>query len=201
MADGPAKVDLEHEGPAGNITVEFTAIGAYRFFNSPLGELTNGIFCFSDVFQKASEELEERLTDASSLPSRVTLIQDFLLKRIAAHPGDPVFDHCILQMMQTKGRVSLTQLERYTGYSSRWLNKKFQQYIGISPKNFSSIIRFQQYYQALVSHADQFFLEKEFYNYYYDRSHFIKDFKRFTGHSPVLLSKASNNYDRVFYRE
>jgi len=97
--------------------------------------------------------------------------------------------------------VSIPELERMTGYSARWINMKFSEKLGASPKNLCSIVRFQQYYKSLKANAELFFLEKEFYNYYYDQAHFIKDFKRFTGYPPFQFERKSNGYDSIFYRE
>ena len=92
-------------------------------------------------------------------------------------------------------------MEKKTGYSSRWLNMKFTDKIGASPKNLSSITRFKQYYQAVASKDENPFLK----NYYYDQADFIRTFKRFTGLTPtefnyskMLLeknSKKSNTSD------
>ena len=73
--------------------------------------------------------------------------------------------------------------------------------LGVSPKNFSSIIRFKEYYQSFI-HADaKSFSRNDFYELYYDQSHFIKDFKRFTGLPPVKFEKQINNFGERYYSE
>ena len=115
--------------------------------------------------------------------------------------NDPVFDYCVHKIQSTNGRIQIKQLEKETGYSSRWLLTKFKDKVGISPKKLSSIFRFQKYYQALANKTENDFLQKEFYNYYYDQSHFIKEFKRFTGVPPVKFEASVNNFDAVFYKD
>jgi len=95
----------------------------------------------------------------------------------------------------------MRQLERGTGYSSRWLNLKFEERLGISPKNYSSIIRFQRYYRELVLNPGNFFKQKLFYGDYYDESHFIKDFRRFTDAPPARLIRMKNEFGKTFYRD
>jgi methylphosphotriester-DNA--protein-cysteine methyltransferase len=89
-------------------------------------------------------------------------------------------------------------LERKTGYTLRWLNTKFSEKIGISPKNFASICRFQSCYATFTQNPQLFLKEKEFYNYFYDQTHFIKDFRRFTGLAPLQFTKARNCFNKIF---
>lgn len=200
ISDIPSMVDFEKDSPAGNITIEFSPLGTYRFFNMQLGDFKNKICDYSDISQKAVLELEEKLVNTPIISEKLEIAQRYLLTLFMASSSDQIFDYCIQQILNTKGRVNISHLEKYTGYSARWLNMKFQSKIGISPKNLASIIRFQQYYHTLVNDTELFFLQKEFYNYYYDQSHFIKDFKRFTGYSPVHFGKSSNDYDKAFYK-
>ncbi len=101
----------------------------------------------------------------------------------------------------SKGRVSVKSLEKETGYSSRWLHTKFIQKVGISPKSFSSVIRFQQFYQAWARNNEKHFFQKDFYDFYYDQSHFIKEFKRFTGLAPTKFAIKENEFGRIFYKD
>lgn len=200
ISDISAMVDYGDEGPSGNITIEFSPLGLYRFFNFQWKEITNQIYDLDEVLGPKIRSLENLLVNTETIKERIAIVQNFLIQNLSTH-SDPIFDYCINEIIKSKGIIKVKQLEKYTGYSSRWLNVKFIEKIGISPKNLSSIIRFQQYYKSLITNSDQFFLEKEFYNYYHDQSHFIKDFKRFTGHPPLFLAKAENNYDKVFYKD
>ncbi len=200
ISDIPASVDFQHPAAGGSVTVEFTPAGAYRFTNIHWRDIKNQICDYTDMGNKMVLELEKRLENTESVSAKVNLVQQFLVRQLDEQEEDPIFEFCIQRITQSKGKIGIKELEKQTGYSARWLNMKFDHKIGISPKNLASIVRFQQYYHSLVNNAEMFFLEKEFYNYYYDQSHFIKDFRRFTGHPPALLSKLSNNYDSVFYK-
>lgn len=200
ISDIPACVDFQHDGAAGSITVEFKPAGAYRFTGLNWHQVKNKIFDYDDVAGTAARAFGEKLANESSIPRKVELIQQFLISLLQQLQEDPIFDFCVQKIMQYKGKLEVRSLERLTGYSARWLNMKFHSRIGISPKNLSSIIRFQQYYDSVISNSELFFMEKQFYEYFHDQSHFIKDFKRFTGHAPGSLSKLNNNYDTVFYK-
>ena len=201
LSDLPSVVDIGEDRPSGNITVEFSPLGVYRFLNLRLSEIKNTICLLDDVLGKESRELSEQLQHVSGgVTEKVNMIQDFLLRFFLSREEDKVFEYCVKHLMQDKGRTLITELERVTGYTSRWINAKFNERLGTSAKNLGSILRFQQYYQAVNLNREDFFFEREFYHYYYDQSHFIKDVKRFTGFAPKQLLQQNNDYDRFFYK-
>lgn len=200
ISDIPAIVDHQHDTPSGNITIEFSPLGAYRFFDFSRDSTKNRIHDYSDIAPKEAGELQEQLANTPLPANKLAIVERFLFNRFVKRDADPLLDYCVQQIYASKGRLPLKELERYTGYSARWLNMKFSEKVGLSPKNLASVVRFQQYYQSLSSNAEQFFLEKEFYHYYYDQSHFIRDFRRFTGHIPTSFLKSTNDYDRYFYK-
>jgi methylphosphotriester-DNA--protein-cysteine methyltransferase len=82
-------------------------------------------------------------------------------------------------------------------YSKRHLDRKFQSYAGISPKELACILRFQVFYKLgwQVNFNDL----AQLYEYYYDQSHFIKEFKKFTGNSPMTYFRKNGHFAEVFY--
>ncbi len=199
LSDLPSVVDMEKDEPAGNITVEFSPLGAYRFLNIKFSEIKNTICSYENIAGKTALFLEERLVNTPTIPAKIKVVQAFLT-HLLLEQHDHIFDYCIQKLMNDKGKTSIKDLEKATGYSARWLNTKFNARIGTSAKNLASIIRFQQYYQLLNQNKEQIFFEKLFYQYYYDQSHFIKEFKRFTGYAPLQLTVNNNHYDQFFYK-
>jgi AraC-like DNA-binding protein len=201
MTDVPSIVDVETNSPSGTIGIQFNPMGAYRFFQISQSEIKNQIHLLTDILGKTAKVLEEQISNQESINGKIILLQQFLLKQLMRRDGDDIFDFCIQKIAQTKGTILIKELERNTGFSSRWLNIKFLEKVGISPKNLSSIIRFQQFYRALTKSNESNFLKNDFYDYYYDQSHFIKDFKRFTGFSPTKFSLTENEFGKIFYKE
>lgn len=203
LADIPSRVDTVYfnGNGSGTIGVEFTPIGAYRLFKLNLLHVSNKIYSFSDLFGPEAREFQERITDAATASEKTEVLQRFLIRQLLLADDDPVFDYCIQRIMDQQGLIKIGQLEKETGYSSRWLNEKFKIRLGISPKNLCSIIRFQRYYQASISQKEDAFFRNYFYQFYYDQSHFIKDYKRFTGLSPKELEKTKNEFGKIFYKD
>ena len=200
IVDIPTTIDVETDTFTGTIGIEFSPQGAYRFFHLRLSDIKNQIHPLTDILGKIAKELEELISNTESLEDKVSLLQQFLLKLFLITEEDAIFEYCVGKINSSKGQITIKKLEKETGYSSRWLNMKFTDKLGLSPKNLCSIVRFKQYYQALANNDDVAFMKKEFYNYYYDQSHFIKEFKRFTGLSPTKYENTTNEFGKIFYK-
>ena len=199
ICDKSAIVDSQTDSATGSIGIEFSPLGFYRFFHIHLKDIKNDLNYLTDILGTSAKNIEQQITDTASIDEKVELIQTYLLCLFKMKEEDSVFGYCVKQIETSYGSINIKQLEKLTGYSSRWLNIKFEEKLGMSPKNFSSIIRFQNYYKAIISDNYKFRIKRPYYNQYYDESHFIKDFKRFTGMPPSRLVESSNAFGKLFY--
>jgi AraC-like DNA-binding protein len=199
LVDVPVILDVDEDVATETIGIEFNPQGAYRFFHFPLHDIQNQIYSLNDLIGAKAKELTEQINNAISLQQKTAILQWFLMKQFSLQDTDPIFEYCIEKIMASKGRITIRELEKKTGYSSRWLNVKFNDKLGVSPKNLSSIIRFKTYYQMFISGDEKSFSRNDFYESYYDQSHFIKDFKRFTGLPPSKLEKQINDFGKSYY--
>jgi AraC-like DNA-binding protein len=201
LIDVPVILDVEDDVATETIGIEFNPQGAYRFFHFTLNDIQNKIYSLSDVLGNVGKRLTEQIDNTTSAQQKIVLLQQFLLKQLSLQHEDLIFEYCIEKITASKGRITIKELEKKTGYSGRWLNIKFNDKLGVSPKNLSSIIRFSHCYQAFINQDKRSFSRNDFYEFYYDQSHFIKDFKRFTGLPPAKFEKQTNNFGERYYRE
>jgi AraC-like DNA-binding protein len=82
----------------------------------------------------------------------------------------------------------MNQLANEIGYSTRYLRKQFETHIGISPKLFSKIIRFQCSLNMLLNNNHYTVNDVIYENGYYDQSHLINEFKDFGYITPYKLT-------------
>jgi len=200
MMDMPLNMDIETNENSGTLCAEFSPRGAYYFFKLNFNEIKNKVLSLSDILGSVAKRWEERIANAELIDDKVSLFQQFLLSQFLQHKEDRIFEFCVGKIKSSEGKITVKELEKQTGYSSRWLNMKFVEKLGVSPKNLASIIRFKNYYEALCNGSHENLIHNNsYYHYYYDQSHFIKDFKRFTGLTPTHLSKKINDWGRIFY--
>ncbi|KAB2494083.1 helix-turn-helix domain-containing protein [Priestia endophytica] len=125
--------------------------------------------------------------------------EDYFIKRIDIfnktlrnilldfHTSSPV-EQAIHFLYSTRGNISMNQLANEIGYSTRYLRKQFETHIGISPKLFSKIIRFQCSLNMLLNNNHYTVNDVIYENGYYDQSHLINEFKDFGYITPYKLT-------------
>ncbi|HYG38225.1 MAG TPA: DUF6597 domain-containing transcriptional factor [Cytophagales bacterium] len=200
IGDIPTKIELEYDAPSGNIGIEFSPLGAYRIFQVKQSELRNKVFLLEDVFGKPAKELREIIANTESVEGKIQIIESYLIKLLKRSQNDAILDYCINEINASKGLIAIDHLAHKTGYSNRWIYEKFIEKVGISPKSFSSVIRFMQFYEQWAKNPDYNLLKDNLYNFFYDQAHFIKEFNRFTGLSPLKFAKSENEFGKIFYK-
>ncbi len=199
LIDSPVMIDPLNDAQTGTIIIEFNPLGAYRLFHLSYTEVKNQIVELPDLIGKCAKELMSQLADAFAVDMKLQILQDFLVKQLEKTVPDSIFDYCIDRISGSKGMITVTQLEKETGYSSRWLHTKFSEHLGTGPKNLSEIVRFKQFYQAWSTGGNLQGLKDNMYHYYHDQSHFLRAFKRFTGCTPTDLQNSINELATKHY--
>jgi AraC-like DNA-binding protein len=192
LIDTPVTLDPYEDAQTGTIIIEFNPLGAYRFFHLRFTEVRNEITDLANLAGNGALALRSQLAEAGDASLKLELLQNFLVKQLEKYGADPIYDHCIQRITAANGLITVAQLEKETGYSARWLNRKFTEHLGTSPKGLAEIIRFKQFYQAYSIGVPPEKLKAHIYQYYYDQSHFLRAFKRFTGTTPTELQSSLN---------
>lgn len=127
--------------------------------------------------------LNEQLWNTVSPQRQFELLFSYLEKRIT--PIDPTMQYATNHILNTKGKTSLKDLHYRLNLTERTFERRFEQYVGISPRLFSNIAQFQAAMHML--HNSQFskLSDIAYANGYADQSHFIRWFKKFTGVTPL----------------
>ncbi|TDX01812.1 helix-turn-helix domain-containing protein [Dinghuibacter silviterrae] len=125
--------------------------------------------------------LEERILSAPDNPTRVELLSTFLTSRL--HPLEAFVIHAIRSVVSREGLVDLAYLADQCFRSRRQFERDFKTYSGFSPKLFARLSRFGG---ALEPYGDKglTLTQIAYACGYYDQSHFIHEFKAFSGHHP-----------------
>jgi len=197
MIDSPIRV--ARQGKKGTIGIEIKVNAAHRFFNCPLKYFNNGLFSFSDIFGRIASELQQRVADAVIIDEKIKVIEDFLLMLLSKSESIWLIDFAAHEISRTGGLTSIGDLCKDAGYSKRYLDRLFAEHVGLGPKKIACINRFQGVLnKKIVWQNFDTFMETDLYHYYYDQTHFINEFKRFSGLSPMAYEKKQNNLGEIF---
>ena len=180
--------------------MQLTPKGLYRFFNLSMHETTDQLFTFEEIFGAWGARLQHMLANIEDVQEKISSLQFALTYLLNQNTKDYSFlDRAIDVINQSHGMVSIKELEEQTGYSKRYLDMLFREHVGVSPKRLASIARFQIFYELWAKGKSKTFFKDNLYTYYYDQSHFIKEFKRFTGFTPQKFAEINNEFGRIFY--
>lgn len=174
----------------------FGILGAYLYpyalqylFNIPAIELTGLEVELETILARYSKTLDDKILNAADNSGRISLLTDFLLSRLKdAQIKDKGIEHGVKQILRSNGNTRIEAIAGTIGISNRQLERKFTNHVGMSPKMFSRICRFQNSMKAAEIHmADNSNLSLTKLAYdcgYSDQSHFIREFREFSGMNP-----------------
>ena len=180
------------------IGVEFYPHGAYPIFGIPMGDLSNRLLPIDDLSTRWHREFHEIIPELRSPQEAVIFIQARLIEMLMKNRiENPIVEYCVACLKSTNGLITISDLERKTGYGRRYLEILFSDHVGFSPKVLAGIFRFQKFYKKWASGNSYDEIRDELYNYYYDQAHFTKEFKRMTGFTPQHYStQVANEFGR-----
>ena len=192
------RLEMQLQGSLDTFVVALQPDGIYRLFSVPTLELKDRDFEAQSVLGRSIRHLTERLGNSRSFAERVRMVEEFLLPR-ALVCGRIDYVSAVAQgIIVSAGRASISTLAARSGLSLRQFERKFTQQIGMRPKLFARIARFEAAleYKATFSAKSWTSVAQTFG--YYDQMHMIHDFADFTGGTP---SETLNELENVFVEQ
>ncbi|PKG24868.1 AraC family transcriptional regulator [Niallia nealsonii] len=127
--------------------------------------------------------LLEKIASFPNFQERVKWFQHFLhtIQQKSDYTHNLV-SHCIKKIYSSNGAINIKELSTETGYSDRYIRKKFEETIGFSPKNFSQIVRLQYSINEILNVTSP--MEDKMDYGFFDQSHFYKNFKKHMALTP-----------------
>jgi AraC-like DNA-binding protein len=168
------------------IGVHFNPGGAFPFLGLPAGDLADTHVDLETLWGPSAGRLRERLCEARTSAERFQLLQQALLSRLCHGVEQHYAVSAALEMFgKNQAGPRVREAAKYLGLSQRRFIQVFKAEVGITPKLFSRIQRFQQtrtfiQHNPSINWAD---LAVDFG--YFDQSHFIREFLEFSGLSPT----------------
>ncbi|SHM14081.1 helix-turn-helix domain-containing protein [Mucilaginibacter sp. OK098] len=190
-------------GKLSMLVVVLQPFGINALLGVATSELNNAIVELTDVFKQDAYDLEDQLLEATSINQLISFFELFLVKRLAAvKQVDQNLKNAVNIIYQNRGMVSIEDLIKILPVTERQLERKFNHYIGSSPKKFADTIRFQFFLKSLQNiPSDKSLTEIIYANGFYDQAHLNKYFKINTGLTPMQYKSGYNpsviNFMRV----
>lgn len=190
---------LQHTGALDLLGVCFRPGGAHPFLSCTAGEVVDACAGVDDLLGSAGLRLTDRVLNSATPSERVEALDAFFLGRLGSARRDDVGIWKALGLVEARGGcISVDELSRLTGLSTRQLERKFRECIGITPKQLCRSLRFKKVFEWLARYPAEQWACLALACGYYDQSHMINDFKRFTGASPAAFFERAPGVDNFF---
>lgn len=158
----------------------------YRLTGIPSYELTNGYIDAETIFLPSDlKEINEKLAGASSISYMIECVELFFLKKIRQSNRDMhALDKVCNLMLHTEKNLNIDWLAQESCLSVRQYERKFMERMGVSPKYYQKIIRFEKAFRLRNQFPKLDWLSISLQCGYHDYQHLAKDYKNITRQTP-----------------
>lgn len=166
------------------LIVRFKPTSFYRILALNVRHFNTRPFWNLEAVLGDTDALLKDMQQCAEVGEKIQLIETYLRGVILAEENsNRLLDEAIYYIRQHKGTLSIDELKSHLGVNYKWLERNFSEAMGMTPKQYSSLQRFINAYTAFLVQKDLFGITAE--SGYSDTNHFIKDFKKYTGETPM----------------
>ncbi|NDW19664.1 AraC family transcriptional regulator [Dysgonomonas sp. 216] len=193
--------DLLAKGRVDMIVVVFQPAGGRAFFDIPMNEFVGQDISLEDIGDPLLLDLADSLFYMRNTTFCIKRIEQYFIKRlnITRQYNFERLD-AVIANINNKPKLSIGNLADICCLSSKQFDRIFGEYVGTNPKEFLCIVRFQRALFILQSYSGLNLTQLALECGYYDQSHMINEFKRFSGYSPREYMAVCNPYSDYFFK-
>jgi AraC-like DNA-binding protein len=175
---------------------------AATFLNFPVKEICNRFIPVETFWPLASSELVEPILAAPTIRAKMVAMEKSLTRFFTrARRLDLTLRKAVKLVAQHQGDVEVTELARQLKISRQTVKHKFDNAIGLSPKTFGKLRRFQNVLRCISSDTNINWSELAQRCGYYDQAHLIREFNSFTGFSPEKFLRVLGKGEDLYFFE
>lgn len=172
----------------------FKPNGFVQLFNISPSEFTDRMISGSDLFSANINRLQTQLQESRKFAQMVGYTEKFLLDYLSQSKAKDPYNRiqsASSLLLQHSSDISIKWLAYQSNMSVKTFERTFTTQVGIAPKLFSRIARFNSALNLKLVHPSWDWTNIAYHCGYYDQMHFIKDFRSFAGEAPSRFFKTS----------
>lgn len=177
--------EMHLRGALETFVIMFQPDGLHRLFLIPMHELTDREHEAHSVLGSFISNLRERLGNTRSFNERVGVVNQVFLRQAFQSPGFDGVAAAAHRILRTGGRGGILNLADMSGLGLRQFERRFVQRVGLRPKLFARIARFEAALETKARFSARSWTLVAHDFGYYDQMHMIHDFQEFTGATPT----------------
>ncbi|MEV8319308.1 helix-turn-helix domain-containing protein [Streptomyces sp. NPDC059900] len=184
-------VAIHHDGRQHGVQVALTPLGARALYGMPAAALAHQLVPLDELLGTLGTELVDRLRAARSWAARFAALDELLLRAVGRAGGDrlpgqgPEVAEAWRRLVAARGSLKVGALAAELGWSRRYLTDRFRGEVGLSPKTFARVLRFEHAHDLATVHTPLPWAQVASVSGYADQAHLVRDWREFTGRSPT----------------
>lgn len=169
------------------IGIHFKPGGCFPFVDFPMAELNNLTIEVDSIWGNEINNIREAILNQPDIDLRFSILEKYFHARGKNKMGNHALVHySVGQLVHSPQMWTIRKLSDKTGVTPKHLITLFKKYVGLSPKMFSRINKFQKVIQLIEQQQKIDWSMLAYECGYFDQAHFIKEFRDFSGINPVL---------------
>ncbi|WP_190086512.1 AraC family transcriptional regulator [Streptomyces longisporoflavus] len=188
-------VAIHHDGRQQGVQVALTPLGARAIYGMPAAELAHRLVPLDELLGALAVELVDRLRSATTWAARFTALDELLLRavgrgghRMPRQP--PEVTEAWRRLVTARGCVQVGALAAELGWSRRYLTERFRGEMGLAPKTFARVLRFERAHELAAAQDPLPWGDVATVSGYADQAHLVRDWREFTGRSPTAWRRS-----------
>ena len=187
------RVEQVIRGRIESFTVFLQPAALSLLFGLPAISVTNADEDAHEILGRSVGALRERLGNCGSFLERVLVAEEFFIGLSSKAPLFDIVEWVAHEIRREHGVCQMDAVARSAGLSSRTLHRRFKQSIGLSPKIYSRIVRFESALQTKATSPKLTWTEIAHQYSYHDQMHMVHDFHSLSTDTPSgLLRQLAN---------
>jgi AraC-like DNA-binding protein len=190
--------ELHIRGTVDGFAILFQPSALGLLFALPAQEFTNKDFDAEQVFGTIIARFQEQLADCRTFDERISVANQFLLRRALAAPPRDGISTAATDILRGARGARIPAMAGRAGLGLRQFERRFVQQVGVSPKLFARIARFEAALDRMARSPQGSWTEVAHRFGYYDQMHMVHDFSRFTDETPT---RTLQHFEAAFERQ
>ncbi len=191
---------LKNTGATGMVAVKFKPSALAYIYGVNMPQLTDQIVDIDYSEQSAFYDLYLIVKEEAPFEQIAEKLNVYFLQKVGAIKLNREIEIAISLIFKHKGIISVSAIADECCITERQLQRLFAHYIGLSPKFYMRIIQFS-YIFKIIQMQNPTWSELAQLGGYFDQSHFIRNFKSFTGEDPTKYRFSETNMANFFLSE
>lgn len=139
------------------------------------------------------------MKESSTIEAALLILERFLVLKYRTtqkHPRMENVAHAVSLIDKKRGNINVQDIQFHTNTSKKTLQRAFIKYLGLRPKVYSQIVRFNHAKQLIDNCSKLDTMNLVYQLGYFDQSHFAAEFKRFSGQTPTGYFRTTGNIEK-----